>query len=172
MAPIIADRTRIKSFPTAAAFADWMSRHHGQQPELWLKVHKKDSGLQTVTVAEALDVALCWGWIDSTRKSFDGQSFLQRYSPRGARKCVEPDQSRLGGAVDSGRPDDCSWSAARGCRESRWPLGRRLRASPQRDRGHHPRRSRAAHRRKSAHTKTFQRLNRQHLSRWRSTPTG
>jgi uncharacterized protein YdeI (YjbR/CyaY-like superfamily) len=85
MTPIIPDPKRIKSFRTAAAFAAWLSANHDRQPELWLKIHKKDSGLPTVTPAEALDVALCWGWIDSTRKSFDEQSFLQRYSPRGAR---------------------------------------------------------------------------------------
>jgi uncharacterized protein YdeI (YjbR/CyaY-like superfamily) len=75
MAPIVPHPGRIKSFHSATAFAS----------ELWLKIHKKDSGLATVTAAEALDIALCWGWIDSTRKSFDERSFLQRYSPRGAR---------------------------------------------------------------------------------------
>ena len=85
MAPIIPNPKRIKSFRTAAAFAAWLSANHDKQPELWLKIHKKDSGLATVTAAAALDVSLCWGWIDSTRKSFDGQSCLQRYSPRGAR---------------------------------------------------------------------------------------
>jgi uncharacterized protein YdeI (YjbR/CyaY-like superfamily) len=85
MAPIVPDPKRIKSFRSADAFATWMSANHDKQPELWLKVHKKDSGLPTVTVAEALDIALCWGWIDSTRKSFDEHSFLQRYSPRGAK---------------------------------------------------------------------------------------
>jgi uncharacterized protein YdeI (YjbR/CyaY-like superfamily) len=48
-------------------------------------VHKKDSGLPSVTCAQALDVALCWGWIDGLRKSLDERSFLQRYSPRKAR---------------------------------------------------------------------------------------
>jgi uncharacterized protein YdeI (YjbR/CyaY-like superfamily) len=85
MAPIIPDPRRIKSFRTPAAFAAWLRRNHDKQPEIWLKIHKKDSGLASVTHAEALDVALCWGWIDSTRKSFDARSFLQRYSPRGAR---------------------------------------------------------------------------------------
>jgi uncharacterized protein YdeI (YjbR/CyaY-like superfamily) len=85
MAPIIPDPKRIKSFRTAAAFAAWLSANHDKQRELWLQIHKKDSDLPTVTSAEALDLALCWGWIDSTRKSFDKQSFLQRYSPRGAR---------------------------------------------------------------------------------------
>ena len=85
MAPIIPDPRRIKSFPSAAAFEAWLSSNHDKQPELWLKIHKKDSGLPSVTAAEALDVVLCWGWIDSTRKSFDERSFLQRYGPRGTR---------------------------------------------------------------------------------------
>ena len=85
MAPIVPNPRRIKSFRTAADFEAWLRVNHDRQPELWLKIHKKDSGLPTVTAAEALDVALCWGWIDSQRKSFDERSFLQRYSPRGAK---------------------------------------------------------------------------------------
>ena len=85
MAPIVPDPKRIKTFRTAAAFAAWLTANHDKQPELWLKIHKKASGLPTVTAAEALDVALCWGWIDGIRKSFDERSFLQRYSPRGGK---------------------------------------------------------------------------------------
>ena len=77
-----AEKIRIKSFRTEAAFAAWMKANHARETELWLKIHKKGSGLPTVTIAQALDVALCWGWIDGIRKSFDEQSFLQRYTPR------------------------------------------------------------------------------------------
>ncbi len=85
MAPIVPDPRKIKSFRTEAAFATWMKANHARETELWLKIHKKDSGLPTVTSAQALDVALCWGWIDGIRKPFDTQSFLQRYTPRRAR---------------------------------------------------------------------------------------
>jgi len=85
MAPMIPDPRTIKSFRTEAAFAAWMKANHARETELWLKVHKKDSGLPSVTTAQALDVALCWGWIDGIRKSFDEKSFLQRYTPRRAR---------------------------------------------------------------------------------------
>jgi uncharacterized protein YdeI (YjbR/CyaY-like superfamily) len=85
MAPVIPDPGKIKSFRTEAAFAAWMKANHARETEIWLKIHKKGSGLPTVTNAEALDVALCWGWIDGIRKSLDGQSFLQRYTPRRAR---------------------------------------------------------------------------------------
>ena len=67
------------------AFEAWLSANHERETELWLKIHKKDSGLLTVTYAEALEVALCWGWIDGIKKGFDTKSFLQRFTPRGAR---------------------------------------------------------------------------------------
>jgi uncharacterized protein YdeI (YjbR/CyaY-like superfamily) len=82
MAPVIPDPKTIKSFRTEAAFAAWMNVNHAREVELWLKIHKKGSGLPTVTSVQALDVALCWGWIDGIRKSFDDRSFLQRYTPR------------------------------------------------------------------------------------------
>jgi uncharacterized protein YdeI (YjbR/CyaY-like superfamily) len=85
MAPVIPDPKKIKSFRSEAAFAAWMKTNHARETEIWLKIHKKGSGLPTVTNAEALDVALCWGWIDGIRKSFDERSFLQRYTPRRAR---------------------------------------------------------------------------------------
>ena len=82
MAPIIPNPRKIKSFWTEADFETWLAAHHARETEIWLRVHKKDSGLPSVTVAQALDVALCWGWIDGIRKSLDERSFLQRYSPR------------------------------------------------------------------------------------------
>jgi uncharacterized protein YdeI (YjbR/CyaY-like superfamily) len=85
MAPIIPDKKKIRSFRTEAAFERWLSTHHDRETEVWLRIFKKDSGASTVTPAQALDVALCWGWIDGIRKAFDGQSFLQRYTPRGPR---------------------------------------------------------------------------------------
>ena len=79
MAPIIPDPSTIKSFTTEAAFAAWMKVNHDRKTEIWVKFHKKGSGLPTITYSEALDVVLCWGWIDGIRKAFDEQSFLQRY---------------------------------------------------------------------------------------------
>lgn len=82
MAPVVPDPAAIRSFRTEAAFERWLSRNHHRQTEVWLRIFKKDSGIPTVTPAQALDVALCWGWIDGLRKAFDAESFLQRYSPR------------------------------------------------------------------------------------------
>ena len=82
MAPVVPDPTRVRSFKNAAAFEAWLAKNHARELELWLKIHKRDAGLPTVTYAEALDVALCWGWIDGLKKSFDESSFLQRFTPR------------------------------------------------------------------------------------------
>jgi uncharacterized protein YdeI (YjbR/CyaY-like superfamily) len=83
MAPVVPDPRRIKTFESEAAFERWLAAHHDTEPEVWIKIHKKSSGLASVTPAQALDVALCWGWIDGLRKGFDERSFLQRYTPRG-----------------------------------------------------------------------------------------
>jgi uncharacterized protein YdeI (YjbR/CyaY-like superfamily) len=85
MPSTIPDPKTIRSFPDEAAFERWLAAHHDRETELWLRIYKKDSGVRTVTYAQALDVALCWGWIDGLRKRFDERSFLQRYTPRGAR---------------------------------------------------------------------------------------
>jgi len=82
MASIVPDPKRIKSFANQDAFETWLAAHHATATELWVKFHKKGSGLATVTYAQALDVALCWGWIDGIRKAFDATSFLQRFTPR------------------------------------------------------------------------------------------
>jgi uncharacterized protein YdeI (YjbR/CyaY-like superfamily) len=85
MAAVIPDKKWILPFADVKSLEAWMRAHHQKAPELWLKIHKKDSGLPSVTAAEALDVMLCWGWIDGIRKSFDEKSFLQRYTPRRAK---------------------------------------------------------------------------------------
>lgn len=79
---MIVDQNRIKTFRTEAAFERWLSTHHTRESEVWLRIFKKGSGVATVTPGQALDVALCWGWIDGLRKRFDERSFLQRYTPR------------------------------------------------------------------------------------------
>jgi uncharacterized protein YdeI (YjbR/CyaY-like superfamily) len=85
MAAVNVDLSRVHEFVDAASFECWLVQHHASEPEVWIKLHKVGSGLPTITAKEAIDVALCWGWIDAVRKSFDDRSFLQRYTPRGKR---------------------------------------------------------------------------------------
>jgi len=69
-------------FESKKKFADWLAKNHDKSAGLWLKIAKKASGIPTVTYAEALDVALCYGWIDGQKGSFDEQYFLQKFTPR------------------------------------------------------------------------------------------
>lgn len=82
MAPVKVDPKRVRTFKNADAFYAWLSKHHDQETELWIKIHKTGSGLPSITPKEAIDVVLCWGWIDAIRKSLDETSYLQRYTPR------------------------------------------------------------------------------------------
>lgn len=72
----------VATFEDAAAWESWLAAHHGSHAGAWLKIAKRASGAITVTVTDALDVALCYGWIDSRRKALDESFFLQRYSRR------------------------------------------------------------------------------------------
>jgi uncharacterized protein YdeI (YjbR/CyaY-like superfamily) len=83
MAPVKVDPSRIHEFADAAAFYAWLGKHHDSEDEAWIKIHKVNSGLKSISPVEAIDVALCWGWIDAIRKGHDEKSFLQRYTPRG-----------------------------------------------------------------------------------------
>ena len=73
------------SFASQADWERWLEANHAESPGAWLKIAKKASGIETVTHVEALDVALCFGWIDGQRRGLDEQWFLQRYTPRRAR---------------------------------------------------------------------------------------
>lgn len=82
MAEFKVNPDNVREFKDEKALEAWYTKQSGKADELWIKLHKKGSGLASVSNLEALDVALCWGWIDAIRKSFDGSSFLQRYTPR------------------------------------------------------------------------------------------
>jgi uncharacterized protein YdeI (YjbR/CyaY-like superfamily) len=83
MAPVRVDPEKVREVEDADSFYTWLGKHHDSQDEVWIKIHKVDSGLKSITPKEAIDVALCWGWIDAIRKAFDAKSYLQRYTPRG-----------------------------------------------------------------------------------------
>jgi uncharacterized protein YdeI (YjbR/CyaY-like superfamily) len=72
-------------FASRDAWTRWLDDHHGDSAAVWLKIAKRDSGIATVTHAEALEVALCFGWIDGQRRAHDETYFLQRFTPRRAR---------------------------------------------------------------------------------------
>lgn len=82
MPEVKVDPAKVREFESFEAFYAWLRENHDTADELWIKVHKVGSGLRSITPKEAIDAALCWGWIDGIRKGFDDKSFLQRYTPR------------------------------------------------------------------------------------------
>jgi uncharacterized protein YdeI (YjbR/CyaY-like superfamily) len=70
-------------FVSKKKWADWLAKQHDKSSGVWLKIGKKDTGIFSVTYEEALDVALCYGWIDGQKKGFDEKYWLQKFTPRG-----------------------------------------------------------------------------------------
>ena len=115
----------VVSFPSAGAFAAWLDAEHERSPGIWLKIAKKGAGVATVSYDEAVDVALCFGWIDGQKRSLDGQFWLQRITPRKPRsrwskincaraeRLIEAGQLRPRGLaeVEAARADG-RWAAA------------------------------------------------------------
>jgi uncharacterized protein YdeI (YjbR/CyaY-like superfamily) len=83
MAQVSIDPGKVREFKDSEAFYKWLGKHHDKEDEVWIKIYKVHSGIKSITPKEAIDVVLCWGWIDGVRKRFDDQSYLQRYTPRG-----------------------------------------------------------------------------------------
>ncbi|MBX3209152.1 MAG: YdeI/OmpD-associated family protein [Labilithrix sp.] len=83
MASVTVRPDRVRTFESQESFYAWLGKHWDKETELWIKIHKVRSGLASITPTEAIDAALCWGWIDGIRKGLDETSFLQRYTPRG-----------------------------------------------------------------------------------------
>ena len=68
----------IRAFKTAGSFETWMVKHHTDSDGLWIKIFKKDSAKKTISYAEALDIALCYGWIDGQKQAFDEESLAAK----------------------------------------------------------------------------------------------
>ena len=72
-------------FKNAKAFESWLKKNHATSNGLWLKIAKRNANESSVTYPEAVEIALCWGWIDGQKKGLDEQHYLQRFTPRRAR---------------------------------------------------------------------------------------
>ncbi len=94
----------IIAFESAHAFECWLLEHHQESKGIWLKFYKKDSGVATVGYTEAVDVALCYGWIDSQVKSLDDKAYLQRFGPRRPKSVwSKMNIARIGRLAEQGR---------------------------------------------------------------------
>jgi uncharacterized protein YdeI (YjbR/CyaY-like superfamily) len=93
-------------FESAAEFRSWLSRNHASASEVWVGFYKKDSGQTGITYRDALDEALCFGWIDGVRKKVDPISYTNRFSPRKPRSYwSEVNTRRVAELTEAGRMD-------------------------------------------------------------------
>lgn len=109
-------------FKSAKAFEAWLKKHHAVSDGLWLKIAKRGAAEPSVTYPEAVEVALCWGWIDGQKKGLDEQHFLQRFTPRRARSIWSKiNVDKVAALVEAGRmqaPGQAQIDAAKA--DGRW----------------------------------------------------
>ncbi len=99
----MADDLQIVLFESPSHFEAWLDQNHTTSAGLWLKIAKKGSGVESVNYAEALELALCFGWIDSQKRGFDAKHFLQRFTPRRPRgKWSQINREKAEGLIAAG----------------------------------------------------------------------
>ena len=103
-------------------WADWLRNNHPKSSGVWLKLAKKNSGSQSVSYAEALEIALCYGWIDGQKKSYDESFWLQKFTPRGAKSIWSKiNKAKAGELIKSGRMKPTGLKAVeRAKQDGRW----------------------------------------------------
>jgi uncharacterized protein YdeI (YjbR/CyaY-like superfamily) len=99
----MADDLPVLLFASPAELEAWLDENHASAGGIWLKIAKKGSGVESVTYAEALELALCFGWIDSQKRGFDERHFLQRFTPRRPRgKWSQINREKAEGLIAAG----------------------------------------------------------------------
>jgi uncharacterized protein YdeI (YjbR/CyaY-like superfamily) len=92
------------TFADAAAWEAWLAREHARAPGAWLRIAKRSAGASTVQYPEALEVALCHGWIDGVKRRIDDDWWVQKFTPRAARSIwSKVNRDKVQALIDSGR---------------------------------------------------------------------
>jgi uncharacterized protein YdeI (YjbR/CyaY-like superfamily) len=109
-------------FPSPSDLEAWLEREHATSEGLWLKLAKKGSGVDSVTYAEAVELGLCFGWIDGQARRFDDRHYLQRYTPRRARsKWSRLNREKVEALAAAGRMRPSGLAAVEAARaDGRW----------------------------------------------------
>lgn len=109
-------------FEDQEAWAEWLNQHHSVSPGVWLRLAKKKAPLQSLSYTEALDVALCYGWIDSQKKSFDESFWLQKFTPRGPKSIwSKVNREKVEGLIKAGRVKPAGLAAVESAKaDGRW----------------------------------------------------
>lgn len=100
----MADDMPTLTFASQADWETWLDAHHTEARGVWIKIAKKATGIPSITHAEALESALCYGWIDGQKKTFDDATWLQKFTPRGTRSIWSKiNREKVQRLVESGR---------------------------------------------------------------------
>jgi uncharacterized protein YdeI (YjbR/CyaY-like superfamily) len=112
----------VRLFKTPAAWEKWLDANHAKSTGIWMQIAKKGSGLTSATYQEALDVALCYGWIDGQKRPFDDRTWLQRFTPRGPRSVwSKVNTEKAAALIESGRMRPAGLAAIEAAKASgRW----------------------------------------------------
>ena len=112
----------VRLFATPAAWTTWLEKNHRQSEGLWLRLAKKGSQVQSVTYGEALEVALCYGWIDGQKRGESESAWLQRFLPRSAKSIWSKiNREKAAALIASGRMESAGLEAvAAAKRDGRW----------------------------------------------------
>jgi uncharacterized protein YdeI (YjbR/CyaY-like superfamily) len=113
---------KIRAFPTAKAWEQWLAKNHTSSKGLWLRFFKKSSSVKSVTHAEALDEALCHGWIDGQVKKYDDESWLHKFTPRRPRSIwSKRNRDQIGHLTEADRMKPAGLKEAEAARaDGRW----------------------------------------------------
>ncbi|WP_084510840.1 YdeI/OmpD-associated family protein [Nocardia lijiangensis] len=114
--------TEIYTFTDSAHWESWLEANYDGSTGVWLKIAKKHAAGATITITEALDGALCYGWIDSHRRGLDDDHYLQRYSPRRPKSpWSQVNVGKVEALIAAGRLREPGWAAVRAARaDGRW----------------------------------------------------
>src|SRR5687767_13006824 len=112
----------VRLFKDQNAWEKWPSANHAKSRGIWMRIAKKGSGVRSANYQEALDVALCYGWIDGRKESFDETSWLQRFTPRGARSVWSKiNTGKAQALIESGRMRPAGLAAIESAKaDGRW----------------------------------------------------
>lgn len=116
------DNYPVMEFKNSAAFEKWLAKNHTKEDGVWLKIAKAKTGITTITQPEALDVVLCYGWIDGLRRGLDDNYFLQKYTPRTAKSTWSViNKKKVAALIKAGRMQPAGITAIEAAKkDGRW----------------------------------------------------
>lgn len=112
----------IRLFKKPKDWADWLDQNHASSSGVWLRIAKKAAGIQSVTYDQALEAALCYGWIDGQKKSYDESSWLQKFVPRGSKSIWSKiNREKVTALINSGQMKAAGLAAVQAAKnDGRW----------------------------------------------------